>query len=131
MSPAARSSTSTTRSERRGAGPNPGLCGVPRDANQSTASKGTAGQAWVTVTQGGQTLWRFLAVRPAASTGTNGSGIELRYVDYKGKRVLYRAHVPILNVKYDGNACGPYRDWQYQEGMIQATGIDVAPGFRL
>lgn len=109
---------------------NRGLCGVPRDANQATAGKGTAGQVWVTVTQGGQTLWRFLAVRPAASSGTNGSGIELRYVDYKGKRVLYRAHVPILNVKYDGNACGPYRDWQYQEGMIQATGTDVAPGFR-
>jgi hypothetical protein len=109
---------------------NRGLCGVPHDANQATAAKGTAGQVWVTVTQGGQTLWRFLAVRPAASSGTNGSGIELRYVDYKGKRVLYRAHVPILNVKYDGNACGPYRDWQYQEGMIQATGADVTPGFR-
>jgi len=108
-----------------------GLCGVPRDANQATAAKGTAGQVWVTVTQGGQTLWRFLAVRPAASSGTNGSGVELRYVDYKGKRVLYRAHVPILNVKYDANACGPYRDWQYQEGMIQAQGVDVAPGFRL
>jgi Copper amine oxidase, enzyme domain len=107
-----------------------GLCGVPLDANQTTASKGTAGQVWVTVTQGGQTLWRFLAVRPAASSGTNGSGIELRYVDYKGKRVLYRAHVPILNVKYTANACGPYRDWQYQEGMIQSQGIDVAPGFR-
>ena len=109
---------------------NRGLCGVPHAANQTTATKGTAGQVWVTVTQGGQTLWRFLAVRPAASSGTNGSGVELRYVDYKGKRVLYRAHVPILNVKYDGNACGPYRDWQYQEGMIQATGTDVAPGFR-
>ncbi|HXF45224.1 MAG TPA: hypothetical protein VNK91_03805 [Burkholderiaceae bacterium] len=108
---------------------NLGLCGVPRDANQATARKGTAGQVWVTVTQGGQTLWRFLAVRPAASSGTNGSGIELRYVDYRGKRVLYRAHVPILNVKYDGNACGPYRDWQYQEGMIRANGVDVAPGF--
>ena len=108
-----------------------GLCGVPRDAHQSTAGKGTAGQVWVTVTQGGQTLWRFLAVRPAASSGTNGSGIELRFVDFKGKRVLYRAHVPILNVKYDANACGPYRDWQFQEGMIQAQGIDVAPGFRL
>lgn len=109
---------------------NAGACGVPRDAGQSTAGKGTAGQVWVTVTQGGQTLWRFLAVRPAASSGTNGSGIELRYVDYRGKRVLYRAHVPILNVKYDGDACGPYRDWQYQEGMIQAAGTNVAPGFR-
>jgi hypothetical protein len=110
---------------------NAGLCGVPHDANQATASKGTAGQAWVTISQNGQRVWRFLAVRPAASSGTNGSGIELRYVDYRGKRVLYRAHVPILNVKYVGDACGPYRDWQYQEGMIHATGVDPAPGFRL
>lgn len=108
-----------------------GLCGVPASAGQQTAGKGTAGQVWITVKQGGRTLWRFLAVRPAASSGTNGSAIELRYVDYKGKRVLYRAHVPILNVKYDADKCGPYRDWQYQEGMIQATGTDVAPGFRL
>ena len=108
-----------------------GLCGVPQSAGQATASKGTAGQVWITVTQGGQTLWRFLAVRPAASSGTNGSGVELRFVDYKGKRVLYRAHVPILNVKYDANKCGPYRDWQYQEGMIQAQGTVVAPGFML
>ena len=45
---------------------NLGLCGVPHDANQTTAAKGTAGQVWVTITGGGQTLWRFLAVRPAA-----------------------------------------------------------------
>jgi hypothetical protein len=86
------------------------ICGLP-DAGQPTAS-GAAGSAWVTVTQGGVTVWKFLVVRPAASSGTNGSGIELRYLDYRGKRVFYRAHVPILNVKYDGDACGPYRDWQ-------------------
>jgi hypothetical protein len=108
-----------------------GLCGAPVDANQPTADRGTAGQAWITVTQAGKTLWKFLVVRPAASSGTNGSGVELRYVDYRGKRLLYRAHVPILNVKYDGDACGPYRDWQWQEGEIRADGIDVAPGFRL
>ena len=106
------------------------ICGQP-NAGQATATKGTPGQVWVTVLQGGITLWRFLVVRPAASSGTNGSGVELRFVDYKGKRVLYRAHVPILNVKYAQDACGPYRDWQYQESMIQATGTDVAPGFRL
>jgi hypothetical protein len=106
------------------------ICGLP-NAFQATAAKGTAGQVWVTVTQGGNVLWRFLVVRPAASSGTNGSGIELRFVDFRGKRVLYRAHVPILNVKYDGDACGPYLDWQYQEGMLQAPGTDVAPGFRL
>ena len=105
------------------------ICGLPY-AGQETASH-VPGSAWVTVTQGGSTVWRFLAVRPAASGGTNGSGIELKYVDYRGKRLLYRAHVPILNVKYDGDACGPYRDWQNQEGMIQANGTDVAAGFRL
>lgn len=104
------------------------ICGLP-DAYQSTAS-GTAGSAWVTVKQGGTTVWRFLILRPAASSGTNGSGVELRYVDYRGKRLLYRAHVPILNVKYDGNACGPYRDWQDQEGKILADGRDVGAGFR-
>lgn len=105
------------------------ICGLPV-ANQQTA-QGVAGSVWVTVTQGGSTVWKFLVVRPASSSGTNGSGVELRYVDYRGKRVLYRAHVPILNVKYNGDACGPYRDWQNQEGMIQANGSDVAPGFRL
>lgn len=105
------------------------ICGQP-NASQPTVSNAT-GSVWVTVTQGGSTVWKFLVVRPAASSGTNGSGIELRYVDYRGKRLLYRAHVPILNVKYDQNACGPYRDWQNQEGMLQAVGTDVAPGFRL
>jgi hypothetical protein len=105
------------------------ICGLPY-AGQPTASN-VAGSAWVTVTQGGPTIWKFLVARPAASSGTNGSGIDLRYVDYRGKRVLYHAHVPILNVKYNGNACGPYRDWQNQEGMIEANGADVAPGFRL
>ena len=105
------------------------ICGLPY-AGQQTLSN-TPGQAWVTVTQGGTVLWKFLVVRPAGSSGTNGSGVELRFVDYRGKRVLYRAHVPILNVQYDGNACGPYRDWQNQEGMLQAVGSDPVPGFRL
>jgi hypothetical protein len=105
------------------------ICGVP-SSGQSTVRR-AAGQVWVTVKQGSTTLWRFLAVRPAASSGTNGSGVELRFVDYRGRRVLYRAHVPILNVKYQNDACGPYRDWQNQEGMIQANGVNVAPGFRL
>lgn len=106
------------------------ICGQPY-AGQATATKGTAGQVWVTVSQGGTVLWRFLAVRPTASSGTNGSGVELRFLDYRGKRLLYRAHVPILNVQYEKNACGPFLDWQWQEGMIEANGADVGPGFRL
>jgi hypothetical protein len=106
------------------------LCGLP-DAGQPTAQRGDAGGAKITVTRGGDLLWSLVAVRPAASVGTNGSGIELRAVAYRGKRILRRAHVPILNVRYDGDACGPFRDWQWQEGMIQANGSDPAPGFRL
>jgi hypothetical protein len=114
----------------RGAVAHNPICGIPY-VQQATANKGDAGQVWITVTQGNTVLWKFLAVRPAASSGTRSSGVELRYVDYRGKRVLYRAHVPILNVRYDHDACGPYRDWQHEEGMIHANGVDVAPGFRL
>ena len=106
-------------------------CGAPVSAGQATTGKGVPGQVWITVIQGGTVLWRFLAVRPSASSGNWGSGVELRYVSYRGRSVLYQAHVPILNVLYDANACGPYRDWQYQEGMIQANGTGVAPGFML
>lgn len=106
------------------------VCGVA-DAGQDTPTRGTPGQARITVRRGGRTLWQLYALRPAASSGTNGSGIELRFVSYRGKRVLHRAHVPILNVRYDHDACGPYRDWQWQESMLQADGTDPAPGFRL
>lgn len=107
------------------------VCGVPVAANQETARRGAPGQAWITVKRGNTVLWRFLAVRPAASSGRDGSAVELRYVDYRGRRVLHQAHVPILNVRYGNDACGPYRDWQWQEGKIRAQGRNVAPGFRL
>jgi len=109
-------------------------CGPPE--NDDCSSSGDAKMARVEVTQGNRVLWTFTVVRPAASTGTNGSGIELRNVSYRNKSVLYRAHVPILNVKYDADGvsagCGPtYRDWQNQENCFQATGSDPVPGFRL
>ena len=100
-------------------------------------SSGSTGQVWVSVFLGGTRIWRFQLVRPAASSGTNGSGAELRFVDYRGHRVLYRAHVPILNIEYfdEGQraGCGPtYRDWQNQESCFQApAGSDPAPGIRV
>ncbi len=107
----------------------PGSCGAP-NANQPTTTS-VAGAARITVKRDGVTLWRLVAVRPAASSGEVGSGVELRGVSYRGKRVLRRAHVPILNVRYDGNVCGPYRDWQNEESRFKAQGAAVAPGFRL
>lgn len=105
-------------------------CG-PNGAGQATTSRGTAGQFDVVVNDGATELWRFTAIRPAASTGTRASGVELRNVDYRGKRVLNRAQVPILNVQYVNNSCGPYRDWQWQESSFEANGTDVAPGVRV
>jgi hypothetical protein len=113
----------------------PSICGIPYTQQPTTGGAFVPGQALVTVSQGGTVLWKFRVLRPASTKGpglsTNGTGIELRYLDYRGKRVLYRAHAPILNVKYDPGGCGPYRDWQNEEGMIHAVGTDVAPGFRL
>ncbi len=107
----------------------PRVCGLP-DAGQTT-TRSAVGAARVTVTRDGETLWSLIVVRPAASSGSDGSAVELRGVTYRGRRVLRRAHVPILNVRYDDDACGPFRDWQHEEGRFQAQGAGVAPGFRL
>lgn len=113
----------------------PEACGIT-NAGQTTTSNGTAGQYQMTVMDGPTTLWEMLILRPSASSGASSkrSGIEIRDVKYKGKSVLSRGHVPILNVQYPGGECGPYRDWQYQEDMFQtpATGnTDPAPGIRI
>lgn len=108
-------------------------CEIP--PSSSCLDTGTTGTVNVTIRQGTKTLWTFEVVRPKASSGhpDKGSGVELRYVYYRGKQVLYRAHVPILNVHYDRNACGPYRDWQNQETCFDCTaGTDIgSTGFRI
>ncbi|MER8834647.1 hypothetical protein [Mesorhizobium sp. M0909] len=104
-------------------------CGAPTPANQ-TPTTGRSGTRVLTIRRNGVTIWQALVVRPAQSSATNGSGIELRNVEYRGVTVLDRAHLPILNVKYDGDACGPYRDWQNYESPFEAVGTDVSPGFR-
>ena len=109
----------------------------PAPSGDGCSSTGNSGQAWINVWYGGVRVWRFLVVRPAESSGTNGSGVELRYVDFRGHRLLYRAHVPILNIEYfsEGQAagCGPtYRDWLNQESCFDAPlGADVTPGVRI
>jgi hypothetical protein len=114
----------------RGSSVSSSACGIS-DAGQATTSRGAAGQYQLTITNAGAALWDMLVIRPAASSGTRGSGIELRDVKYKGISVLKRAHVPILNILYVDGSCGPYRDWQYEEGYFQASGTAIpnAPGF--
>jgi hypothetical protein len=110
-------------------------CGI-NSANQGNTANGTAGQYQLTVTQNNVPLWEMLIVRPSASSGNSEerSGIEVRDVKYKGKSVLKRGHAPVLNVQYEGDACGPYRDWQYSEGYFNAPAegaTDPAPGIRV
>jgi len=111
---------------------NDGSCGPPADDSCGVA--GNAQKANVKIISGGATLWEFQVTRPFASSGTDGSGIEFQHVRYKGKQVLYQAHVPILNIQYLNatGGCGPtYRDWQNSENCFQAVGYDPLPGFRL
>ena len=107
---------------------------TPPPGSGSSTGRGLAGQFQFTINAiDGTPLWNFLAIRPSASSGENGSAIELVDVKYKGKSVLKRANVPILNILYDGNTCGPYRDWQYAESQFNADpsgGTNVASGVR-
>lgn len=118
--------------------------GVPALSNEDCgAESGPAAavvrgerQARVRVRQGETLLWDLIVVRPSASSGTNGSGVELRTVDYLGARVLHRAHLPIVNVEY-GEAgvaagCAPAeRHWGHDEAAFDADGDEPVAGFRV
>jgi hypothetical protein len=107
-------------------------CGYPLD--DSCPWGDLVGLTEIVVKHGRRELWRLVVVRPAGSSGTLGSGLELRYVSYRGESVLTRAHVPILNVQYQSPSlgCGPtYRDWETEESCFDAVGTDIIPGIRL
>jgi hypothetical protein len=91
-------------------------------------------RARVRLARGDVALWELVVVRPSASSGTNGSGVELRRVEYKGQRVMARAHVPIATVRSTSSAagCGPtHRSWLHEESCFAASGDDPVPGFRV
>ena len=70
-------------------------------------------------------VWSLCWIAPNASSGVDGSGLELRHVFYKGKRVFWRAHVPVLNVHYDSGLS--YRDWANQLAPFEADNV-ITPG---
>ncbi len=76
----------------------------------------------------GNPVWEFCWLRPANSSGANGSGLEIRNVYYNGHLVMKRANIPILNVLYDPGGCGCFRDWLDQEVVFQADNV-VSPGY--
>ena len=72
-------------------------------------------------------VWKLKIRHPSCTTSVQGqgTGLELTDVYYRGRLILKRAEVPVLNVLYSGNTCGPYRDWLYSEDCFQADGTDV------
>lgn len=113
----------------------PESCGMT-DSRQSSTADGVAGQYQVTILQENVTMWEMLVVRPSSSSGRvfERSGLEIRDVKYRGKSVLKRGHAPVLNVRYDNDVCGPFRDWQFQEGFFNAPAegaTNPAPGIRI
>ena len=40
----------------------------------------------------------------------DNAGIGLRDVRFNNRTLLYRANIPVIRVKYDGDRCGPYAD---------------------
>jgi hypothetical protein len=106
------------------------VCNPPPDSFQSGSGRGQSGWARLRMRRGGTDLWSMYVRRPSSSGGTDGSGVELFNVQYDGKRILDRAHMPILNVIYENNACGPYRDWQWAEDPFQIGPVlaNMGPG---
>ena len=103
-------------------------CGAPMEAASPPVPG--ARQARVRVWRGEELIWEMVVVRPSASSGTNGSGVELRTVDYLGARVLQRAHLPILNVDF-GDTTVAERHWAHEEAAFVAEGDDPVAGFRV
>ncbi|OAL35208.1 hypothetical protein AYO20_05462 [Fonsecaea nubica] len=113
----------------------PSCSGTPE--NEAVMASGRqVGTAHVTITDlQNNVLWDLEVVRPGASSGSLGSGVELNNVRYKNKMVLKKAHLPILNVNYleKSPGCGPtYRDWVDREFPFDCPGADApgVPGFR-
>jgi hypothetical protein len=108
-------------------------CGVP-DGPGCPPHAGE-GRARVRVWRGEELLWELVVVRPSASSGVNGSGVELRLVDYQRVRALFRAHLPILTVDYgaqaDGGCGASHRQWLKEEACFEADGEEPVPGFRV
>ncbi|HYX19219.1 MAG TPA: hypothetical protein VFA98_00025 [Thermoanaerobaculia bacterium] len=70
-------------------------------------------------------VWQITWLRACESSGSNGSGLEIRDVSYNGHMVLKRAHVPMLNVQYVQTSCNCdcYRDWEWQQDYFLANNI--------
>ena len=109
----ARSSTMMTASRNRIGGPEG--CGPPADANNGSGSGGPDHYDAGRLTAVGD-----VGSKSDGFLGDERFRIEIQNVKYKGKLVLKRGHVPVLDVQYADNVCGPYRDWQDEQDSFDA-----------
>jgi len=103
-------------------------CGPP---SQACGSHGFFCTPYEVAWPASDPVWRLKVRHPycTSSVQPDGTGLEITDVRYQDRLVLRRAEVPVLNVSYVGNTCGPYRDWLNQENCFQAPGTDVpSPG---
>ncbi len=73
-------------------------------------------------------VWSLCWISADSSSGLDGSGLELRDVYYKGKRVLRRAGIPLIDVDYDPGGCGSFRDWSHGLMTFEADNMIEPPG---
>jgi N-acetylneuraminic acid mutarotase len=108
-------------------------CNPPPMDEDCNASSGSCDQAYLVQWPLPHPVWKFKIRHPLCTTTAQpqGTGLELTEVFYNNHLVLQRADMPVLNVQYDNDFCGPYRDWLSEEDCFQATGVDVSPGIRV
>jgi hypothetical protein len=73
-------------------------------------------------------VWSLCWVSADSSSGMDGSGLELRDVTYRGKRVLRRAGIPLIDVDYAPGGCGSFRDWSHALMTFEADNPIGLPG---
>jgi hypothetical protein len=77
-----------------------------------------------------QPVWSLCFLRPADSSGAAGSGLEIRDAFYKGRRVLRRGGVPVVNVfhadglgdPWQADGCGCGRGATRTEAAFEVVG---------
>jgi len=55
------------------------------------------------------------------STSNNSSGLVLTNVNYNDKKILAKASMPVMRVRYDNDVCGPYADIMSTYALRSAT----------
>ena len=109
-------------------------CNPPPMDEDCNASSGSCDQAYLVQWPLPHPVWKFKDTTPVMynDRATARTGLEIdRSVLQQSSVVLQRADMPVLNVQYDNDFCGPYRDWLSEEDCFQATGVDVSPGIRV